>query len=561
MATLMPSPIEAPTPKLLDSENLVTALRPWRKRLFMHQMLYWSLRGIITGLVVACLVLLAARIFPWATAVYWAFGLGIASPLLALGAAIWYRPSFARTASVIDKQLALHDRMSTAWELRESPKEVRQSSPKGSTTLVGLQRHDALKQLAKSTPTTAFPLHLKRSTVLTLICTTLALALLIFLPNPMTAILKQQADLQSHLARQIASIEKTRQQIDAQSAIPAKEKQQIDQVLRNLEAKLQTAKSETEAQQDLADAQAKLDQLRNPQAATRIQSQSTAGQSLQSSSDANLQAIGKALANNDPQSLAQALQNLASQASNLSQAQRDQLAQQLENAANQSSQNPALSSALHQLAQGLTDNSAKEMTNASHALQATANQTAAGKNSETTLDQASQSLQNAANNLAAPTDNPNTTSQGQQGQGQNQGKGQGQDQGQQGQNQGKGQGQEQGQQGQNQGKGQGQGQGQQGQNQGKGQGQGQGQGSSSGAGNGQGKNEQVYVPGQINQGSSTQSTGSNSNTVQSGNQVSYSQVIAQYNQMAHDAIDNSDISPDVKDAVHDYFNSLGGISR
>jgi len=31
--------------------------------------------------------------------------------------------------------------------------------------------------------------------------------------------------------------------------------------------------------------------------------------------------------------------------------------------------------------------------------------------------------------------------------------------------------------------------------------------------------------------------------------------------MAHDAIDNSDISPDVKDAVHDYFNSLGGNSR
>src|SRR6266849_312269 len=250
----MPSPIEAPTPTLLDSENLVTALRPWRKRLFMHQILYWLLRGVITGLVVACLVLLAARIFPWTTAVYWAFGFGIASPLLALGAAIWYRPSFARTASVIDKRLALHDRMSTAWELREPPKEeARQSSPKVHTTatLVGLQRHDALKQLAKSTPTTAFPLHLGRSTVLTLICTTLALALLIFLPNPMTAILKQQADLQTHLARQIASIEKTRQQIDAQSAIPAKEKQQIDQVLRNLEARLQNAKSEAEAQQDL----------------------------------------------------------------------------------------------------------------------------------------------------------------------------------------------------------------------------------------------------------------------------------------------------------------------
>ncbi len=36
------------------------------------------------------------------------------------------------------------------------------------------------------------------------------------------------------------------------------------------------------------------------------------------------------------------------------------------------------------------------------------------------------------------------------------------------------------------------------------------------------------------------------------------QVIAHYDQMAHDAIDNSDISPDLKDLVHQYFDSLEG---
>ena len=550
MATLMSLRIAAPTPKLLNSEDLIRSLRPWCKQLFKQQMLYWSLRGIITGLVVACLVLLAARIFPWATAVYWAIGLGIASPLLALGAAVWYRPSFARTASLIDKRLALHDRMSTAWELREPSKGAQQSS-----ALAQLQRHDALEQLAKSKPATAFPLRLQRSTVLTLVCTTLMLALLILLPNPMTAILKQQADLQARLARQIASIEKNRRQIDAQSTISAKEKQLIDQILRDLESRLnyesQNAKSEAEAQQDLADAQTKLDQLRNPQAATRIQSQSTAGQSLQHSSDANLQALGQALANNDIKSLSQALQNLASQASKLSQAQRDQLAQELENAANQANLNPDLKSALHQLAQALTENNAKEIANASQALQSAANQTATDSNSQATLTQASQSLQNAANNLAAPTDSPNGTSQGQPGQGQNQGQqepGQGQGKGQ--PQQGQGQGGHQGHRGQGQGEGRGQGQGQGGQGQ-------QKQDGSSGT-NGQGKNEQVYVPGQINQGSGTQSTDNNSSAVQSGDQVSYSQVIAQYSQMAHDAIDNSSISPDDKDLVHDYFNSLEG---
>lgn len=520
MATIMPSRIAEPMPKRLNSENLVTVLRPWRKQLFRQQTFRWLLRGIISGLIVACLALLVALVFPWATALYWAIGLAIVALLLALAAAIWYRPSLARTANVIDERLTLHDRMGTAWELREQ-----------ASALAELQRYDALEQLAKSKPATAFPLHLRRSTVLTLICTTLMLALLVWLPNPMTAILKQQADLQAHLARQIASIEKTRRQIDAQSTISTQEKQHIDQVLRELEAALHNAKSENEAQQDLADAQAKLDQLRNSHAVTHIQSQSAAGQSLHNSRDANLQAIGEALANNDPQSLAQALQKLAAQASTLSQAQRDQLAPQLDNAANTSSQNPDLKSALHQLAQALTDQNARQIANASHALQATANQTAAGQNLQATLNQASQSLQNVANSLAAPTDNSNGSSQSQQGQDQK----------------GQGKGQEQ----------QGKGQGQQGQAKGQRQ-QGQGQGSNSGTKNGQGKNEQVYVPGQINQGSSAQSTDSNSSAVQSGDQVSYSQVIAQYSQKAHDAIDNSNISPDDKDLVHDYFNSLAG---
>jgi hypothetical protein len=40
--------------------------------------------------------------------------------------------------------------------------------------------------------------------------------------------------------------------------------------------------------------------------------------------------------------------------------------------------------------------------------------------------------------------------------------------------------------------------------------------------------------------------------------VSYQQVIQQYGQTAHDAIDNSNIAPDLKDLVSDYFNTLEG---
>nr|MBA2394199.1 hypothetical protein [Ktedonobacteraceae bacterium] len=86
-----------------------------------------------------------------------------------------------------------------------------------------------------------------------------------------------------------------------------------------------------------------------------------------------------------------------------------------------------------------------------------------------------------------------------------------------------------------------------------------GQGSSNGNnGTGQGKNEQVTIPGQISSGSSTQSADNNTGIVQPGDSVPYSQVVQQYNQMAHDEIDNSNISSDQKDLVHNYFNQLEG---
>jgi hypothetical protein len=46
--------------------------------------------------------------------------------------------------------------------------------------------------------------------------------------------------------------------------------------------------------------------------------------------------------------------------------------------------------------------------------------------------------------------------------------------------------------------------------------------------------------------------------VQPGQSVPYSKVIQQYNLMAHDAIDNSSIPPDLKDLVHGYFDTLEG---
>jgi hypothetical protein len=249
--------------------------------------------------------------------------------------------------------------------------------------------------------------------------------------------------------------------------------------------------------------------------------------------------MGQALATGDTKKLLQALQNLATQVSKMTPAERAKLAQQIENAANAASQNPQLQAALHQLAKSIAEGNASEIADASNAVEVAAQQGANAQAQANSIDQAAQGLQQVANNLTASTDGTNAVNSGQNnGQGQGQANGQGQ-----GQNQGQGQGNGQGQ--RNGGSGTG------------GQGSGGGKGGSSGGGK-SGQNEQVFVPGQTGSGSSTQSNGGNNNVVQNGSAVPYAQVIKQYNLMAHDAIDNSDIAPNLKDLVHGYFDALSG---
>jgi hypothetical protein len=534
MATLMPSRPQ----EHLDSESVISALRPWRRRLSLQQMLRWTLWGGSMGLLVACIMLLIARITPWDNANTWASGLVLVSTLSALGMALWRRPSLSHSARMTDQSLSLHDRLSTAWELRE------QSAP-----LAKLQRHDALKQLQKHTPAKTLSLQPQRSTTLFFLLVAVCFVLLLVLPNPMASVLKQQAAFQARIAKQIASIEQVRQNLAQQSSLSPTEQQKISQILQDLENKLQQAKTGTQAQQALAQAQAQLNQQRNPQAGNQAQANAAASSALQSSNNANLKALGNALANNDSKQVSQALQKLGSQIDKMSPQQRTQLAQQLENAANQAGPNQALSSALHQAAKAVADGNQSEVNDAAHAMQTATAQNATTQAKENSINNASQSLQQVANNLAASTDGSNNQNQGQNQQLLGQ-QGQGQ-QAQQGQGQGQGQGQ-QAQQGQGQGQGQGTGQGQ-------GQGQGKGTGSSNGNnGTGNSKNEQVTIPGQISSGSSTQSADNNTGIVQTGDSVPYSQVIQQYNQMAHDEIDNSNISSDQKDLVHNYFNQLEG---
>jgi hypothetical protein len=510
MATIAPSRHTAVTQRDADSTRLIEALHQWRRRLWAQQILRWTENGVITGIICACLLLLISRFIPWATALYWAAGVAIGSLLCAIGAALWYRPSLAHSARKVDARLALHDRLGTAWELRGA-----------AIPISVLQRRDALKQLNKHTPAATISLWPGRIRLITFGVVTTALVLLLFLPNPMNAVLQQQAAFQNRLARQVAAINQVRTTINNQTAISEQERAMLEKILREALAQLQKANNEGQAQQALAQAQAKLDQLRDPQAKSKSQALTNASSSLQNSSNTNVRSAGKALATGDKKALDSSLQKLASQLNSMSSAQRAQLAKQIEQSANQALDNPQLSSALHQLAKAVADGNSSEISDAVKALETAAAQESANQANTSSIDKASQALQNAADQLASTIDSGNS-----QNSSQTQSPGQGQNPG------------------QTQSPGGGQGiSGQSGQNN---------------TGTKPGKNEQVYVPGQVGSGTSNVSVDGSNGTVQSGNPVPYSQVIAQYAQMAHDSIDNSNIPPDLKDLIRGYFNSLEG---
>ena len=491
-------------------ESFIKNLHPWRRRLWIQQISGWIEYGVIISMICACIFLLISRFVPWPSAPYWSIGITVGILLCAVGGAIWSRPSFARSAHYIDTQLALQDRISTALELHDD-----------SMSIAVLQRRDALRQLGKHSPAATISLRPGRIRSLIFGIAAIALLVLILVPNPMNIFLQQQAALQARLNRQIAAINQTRLMIDNQATISAQERAIIDKILRDALARLQQSSNQEQAQQGLGQAQSQLNQLRDPKATQKAQASANASASLQNSSNANLSNTGKALASGDSKALNNSLQNLTSQIANMSPAQRAQLAQQLERASSMGQNNPQLSSALHQLAKAVADGNSSEISDASKSLESAASQDSANSATNKSIDQASQSLQNAANALATSTDS-STSQTGNQNQIPGQGKNPGQ----------------------TIAPGQGQGiSGQSGQNN---------------TNNNSGKNEQVFVPGQVGSGTSNISVDGSTGTVQSGNSVPYSRVIAQYAQMAHDAIQDSNIPPDMKNLIQDYFNSLEG---
>lgn len=256
-----------------------------------------------------------------------------------------------RAAQRVDLALGLRERLSTA--LAFEGKNWDAANP----LFVPLQRADALRVAAAIQPSSAFPLRWKSRSWRLNAALLLALALALFLPNPMESVLQQRAAVRQEAQRQAQAIEELRQQIAQQSTHSAPEQEQLLRQLEELAEKLRRNPGDFE--QALADLSSLEKTLM-----TQQDSQAFGQYMLLESLARRLSALTKRPM--DPQAqaaeaLSQALADIAARAPKLDNASRQEMASQLAQMAAQSSMAGAndLAQSLSTLAQALQNGDAQ----------------------------------------------------------------------------------------------------------------------------------------------------------------------------------------------------------
>ncbi|HRV90967.1 MAG TPA: hypothetical protein P5526_02260, partial [Anaerolineae bacterium] len=382
-------------------------------------------RTLWLAMLVVVLVELAARTWPMANRHLWALvPLGVC--LLGVLLYTWLRPlSLYAVARRLDAELHLKDRLATALELQDSDR----PDP---LAFYPRQLADAAA-VARQLKPGALDWQVSRQKLgWAAAVATVALAL-VFLPNPMDAILAHRAAVQAAAQQQAEAIRAARNELESATDPTSEERAQALAELERLMAALAANPGDLDqALADLAKTQAQLRELQSPAA--------TARQSALDQLAAQLTALsqGESQASTDTTEAGQALQELAASLPGLDPSAQTDLADTLDRLAAQTAAADAdLAKSLVDLANAVRNGSAGEALQAAGAAQGALAQASQNADLQEALAQAQNALNDSRQQLAQ---SGQAQSQG-QAQAQTSGQGQGQGQNQQGQGQGQGSGQ------------------------------------------------------------------------------------------------------------------------
>jgi len=554
--------------------DVLAVLAPARRQLGLRRATSWAVRGLLAGGIVALLVLGAAHLYLFSAALLIAAGAAVAGLLVGLAIGIRRWPDRLQTARAVDHHFNLHDRLTTALELRTS-----------ALPLAELQRSDAGRRLAGLKPRESARGQFsgrESGAAVVVLMVLLALAL-VGLPAARGAVQTSYADQQRvHHAAQTGIPRIVRKVNLGLGPVTRHDvaMRNLNLALQHLRHQLQHASNRAGALRAISATQQQLHRIAaslhpiKPAAVSQLNHALASRMSAQQRAEAagNSQKALKAAANT--------LQRLARELAHMSTAQRAALARSLARAASTTSDS-TMRSALQQAASSLAYQDPKTAAGALQEAAAALDRSPSGQAAQSAANSAAaglESMKGAVSGLSSQaggsTSSGSATTSQTPGSGQGQGSGQGKGNGS-GQGQSKGSGS-----GQGQGKGSGSGQGQ-GKGSGAGQGTGRGQGSGNGRGSsgsggaggtgghgigggrggsgGQGSGHlgtRVYVPGKFGKGTHTIQNGGPSGAPLRGSTVPYRQVIGQYEQTAHTALDRAALPPSMQTYVRQYFSSI-----
>ena len=328
---------------------LVSALGAWERRLLLESLSRWLIRGGVAALVLASLVILVG----WFTPIPedqlrpWAGQLAPIPLLVAAAIALWPR-SHLRHAAELDTRLRLGDRLATAWNLRADEQPI-----------AHLQRADTLDHLARRLPNVELRWRPGRLDLIVLGVATLITALLLVTPSPQQGVLDRQAAEQLAVLQASQRLDSLRQAAAASTDLTPDQARQLDELLQQAQAELSQTHTQQEAGAVLARAQDHISQqLGDPNADLRDEALAAMSETL--AAEPRTQPLADALQREDTRAASRALGDLAAQADQLSDVERQSLSRALQRAANVGRGDARTSRALRDASQALSNGSSPQ---------------------------------------------------------------------------------------------------------------------------------------------------------------------------------------------------------
>ncbi len=371
-----------------DQQTLWDYLGAWDRRRQARQAALWLPRGVLAGLAVAGLLVLASRLRPLLTPLELT-GMVLVVVLLGVAAAVagafLQRRSLPEQARYADRELRLKERATTAVQIDSG---LIKTTP----DLARQQLDDALAIAGTIDAQTDLPVRLRRGELLAAVALLLLLLAVIWLPNAQNSLLQFNQAVENAISSEATGVGELTSEIEQNEAITPPQRDALTEPLAQVqEALSQPNVEQAEAVAALSEAEAELRQLAETFDQTALQAALEEAAGAMTGSEA-AEVLGEAFANGDLDAAAEAAGELADQAEALDPVAQQELADSLNAAADAlTGSEPPLAEALQDAAaaleEGDQETAADALRESAAALEDRAAQQAAADQAQAAADQ------------------------------------------------------------------------------------------------------------------------------------------------------------------------------